>query len=584
MNGLNYLLQTNLYLLLFMGFYVLVLKKETFFRQNRFYLNTSIFLSFLIPFVNSEWFRDLFITQQVRETAIMPTQMMYETIIVGVNQEASTLSVSDAMFWTYTSVVNFLLLRFVVRLLFLKSKLKVEKGTAFSFFNTLVVDPEIPKAETIIDHEKVHMRQWHSADIIFIELAAIINWFNPVMYIYKKEIRHIHEFIADEEAASLMESKSEYALLLFSNTLGVDPLHLSNNFFNKSLLKRRILMLNKNKSRRTGLWKYGFSAPLFILMLIVSAAAVKSEEGRIKPVAEALLSPLGSETSKKIISGLEFNNTTPQLEENTTTRPVATLSNETNTSSTEQDYTGLRRHFQINMKYPPSARQNNITGLVLANFMIKNKKVTSIMIEKGVQMDLDDEVIRTLTLYKDDIDVPDDKYSIAVSFHLLGSDAQPEPVPYVGGKNFTIQIRVTGYLPEANLKEDFTPGTSPNNSQQLKEVVIGSDDMVKDFASVEVLPEFPGGMEGWGKYLSENLKYPEPARKENITGRVIMSFIVEKNGSLTDIKVLRGIGGGADEEAIRVLKAAPKWKPGVSDGLPVRVAYTMPILFQRDSK
>ena len=72
MNGLNYLLQTNLYLLLFMGFYVLVLRNETFFRQNRFFLNTSIFLSFLIPFINSDWFRDLFITQKVREAAIMP--------------------------------------------------------------------------------------------------------------------------------------------------------------------------------------------------------------------------------------------------------------------------------------------------------------------------------------------------------------------------------------------------------------------------------------------------------------------------------------------------------------------------------
>ncbi|MBC7487017.1 MAG: hypothetical protein H7282_09740, partial [Cytophagaceae bacterium] len=244
MNGLNYLLQTNLYLLLFMGFYVLVLRKETFFRQNRFFLNTSIFLSFLIPFINSDWFRELFITQKVREAAIMPTQMMYDTIIVGVNEEALSLSVTDVIFWIYASGAIFLLLRFLIRLIFLKSKLKPEKGAAFSFFKMLVVDRNMPKAETVIGHEKVHMREWHSADIIFIELAAIVNWFNPVMYLYKKEIRHIHEFIADEEAARLMQSKSDYAMLLFSNTLGFDPLHLSNNFFNKSLLKRRILMLH----------------------------------------------------------------------------------------------------------------------------------------------------------------------------------------------------------------------------------------------------------------------------------------------------------------------------------------------------
>ncbi|MGB4399566.1 MAG: M56 family metallopeptidase, partial [Daejeonella sp.] len=292
MNGLNYLIQTNLYLLLFMGFYVLVLRNETFFRQNRFFLNTSIFLSFLIPFFNSDWFRDLFITQRVREAAIMPTQMMYETIIVGATDTAPTLSVSDALFWVYASGATFLLSRFLLRLMFLKSRLTVTKGSAFSFFNTLVVDTEIPKSETIIGHEKVHMRQWHSADIIFIELAAIVNWFNPVMYLYKKEIRHIHEFIADEEAAKLMQSKSDYAMLLFSNTLGVDPLHLTNNFFNKSLLKRRILMLHKTKSRSTGLWKYGFSAPLFILMLIVSAAAASSENNLLSVDGERTIKPI----------------------------------------------------------------------------------------------------------------------------------------------------------------------------------------------------------------------------------------------------------------------------------------------------
>ncbi|MEJ7694326.1 M56 family metallopeptidase, partial [Daejeonella sp.] len=285
MNGLNYLLQTNLYLLLFMGFYVLVLRNETFFRQNRFFLNTSIFLSFLIPFINSDWFRDLFITQKVREAAIIPSQMIYETVIVGINEEASSLTAADAIFWIYTAGAAILTVRFLIRLALLKSNLTAAKGTAFSFFKTLVVDKDMPKIDTIIDHENVHMRQWHSADIIFIELAAIVNWFNPVMYLYKKEIRHIHEFIADEEASGLMQSKSDYALLLFSNTLGVDPFHLSNNFFNKSLLKRRVLMLHRTKSRSTRLWKYGFSAPLFMLMLIVSAATVQSEV-IIRPVAE----------------------------------------------------------------------------------------------------------------------------------------------------------------------------------------------------------------------------------------------------------------------------------------------------------
>ncbi len=128
--------------------------------------------------------------------------------------------------------------------------------------------------------------------------------------------------------------------------------------------------------------------------------------------------------------------------------------------------------------------------------------------------------------------------------------------------------------PNAEIKIDEPVGEAP------KEVAVVEDNSIKDFASVEVLPDPPGGMAGWGKYLTKNLKYPPIARENNITGRVIMSFVVEKNGNLTDIKVLRGIGGGCDEEAVRVMKNAPAWKPGIQNGRPVRVAYTMPIFFQ----
>ncbi len=128
--------------------------------------------------------------------------------------------------------------------------------------------------------------------------------------------------------------------------------------------------------------------------------------------------------------------------------------------------------------------------------------------------------------------------------------------------------------PNADIVIDEPVGEAP------KEAEVVEDNNIRDFASVEVLPEFQGGMAGWGKYLQKNLKYPPMARENNITGRVIMSFVVEKNGQLTDIKVLRGIGGGCDEEAIRVLKNAPAWKPGIQNGRPVRVAYTMPIFFQ----
>ena len=97
---------------------------------------------------------------------------------------------------------------------------------------------------------------------------------------------------------------------------------------------------------------------------------------------------------------------------------------------------------------------------------------------------------------------------------------------------------------------------------------------------VEELPEFPGGMAAWSKFLSKNLRYPSIAQENGVMGRVTVSFVVERNGEISAIKVLRGIGAGCDEEAIRVIKKSPIWKPGMQNGKAVRVSYVIPIVFQ----
>jgi TonB family protein len=108
---------------------------------------------------------------------------------------------------------------------------------------------------------------------------------------------------------------------------------------------------------------------------------------------------------------------------------------------------------------------------------------------------------------------------------------------------------------------------------------VDQQDDPKKFRPVEIVPDFPGGMEGFGKFIERNLRYPATARANNTHGRVIVTFVVERDGSLTDLKVARGIGDGCDEEALRIIKSSPKWKPGYQDGKPVRVAYSVPIAF-----
>lgn len=100
------------------------------------------------------------------------------------------------------------------------------------------------------------------------------------------------------------------------------------------------------------------------------------------------------------------------------------------------------------------------------------------------------------------------------------------------------------------------------------------------FTSAEEQPEFPGGPSKLMEYVQKNLKYPMQARESDIQGRVYVGFVVEKDGSITKVQVLKGIGGGCDEEAIRVVQSLPKFKPGKQRGNPVRVQYTLPIVFK----
>ncbi|MEO8886638.1 MAG: TonB family protein [Mucilaginibacter sp.] len=128
----------------------------------------------------------------------------------------------------------------------------------------------------------------------------------------------------------------------------------------------------------------------------------------------------------------------------------------------------------------------------------------------------------------------------------------------------------------------------PNADIHIDEPVGNSDqkavteDVNKIYTTVEKLPEFPGGLAKFGQYLSKNIRYPAVDRENNTTGKAFMQFVVEKDGSLTDIKVLRSPTQAMGDEATRVLKASPRWVPGVQNGRPVRAQYTIPISFTLD--
>lgn len=119
-------------------------------------------------------------------------------------------------------------------------------------------------------------------------------------------------------------------------------------------------------------------------------------------------------------------------------------------------------------------------------------------------------------------------------------------------------------------QEEFVPVEVPQEETVVEEEI---------FTVVENEPEFPGGMEALYKYLGESIKYPQVAKESNITGKVYVTFVVEKDGSIANPRVLRDIGGGCGQEAIRVVKAMPKWKPGKQRGKAVRVQFNLPVSF-----
>lgn len=115
--------------------------------------------------------------------------------------------------------------------------------------------------------------------------------------------------------------------------------------------------------------------------------------------------------------------------------------------------------------------------------------------------------------------------------------------------------------------------------KQNGNAVAGSD-AEYSFEQLEQKPEFPDGNAGLGKYLSENIKYPKKAVKKNITGKVFVQFVIDKTGKVIDVTVPRGVDKSLDKEAVRVVKSMPNWKPGMKDGVPVKVRYTIPINFK----
>ncbi|MDN3587470.1 TonB family protein [Pedobacter aquatilis] len=551
MSFAHYLLQVNLYLIVFYGFYKLLLDKETYFTLNRIYLVAAGFLSLLIPFIRLEWLTVQKAAQQVYTTVKWDAVLEKATIVADAQEGFNWANLVVSI---YCAGILFFLFRLIINLLFVKRLLKnVKQGSAFSFFGKKIIDISLPNRDVIDSHEEAHIKQWHSLDVLFFEVVGILTWLNPVIYFYKKSIKNIHEFLADEHAANYQGDKTEYAMLILSKSFGINQSTLTSNFFEKSLVKKRIYMLHKERSKKTAVVKYGIFIPLFAISIVFSSATIRKNENLLSFAEQIPLDKPIDLVEELVIKPLKI--VTPEK-----TKTVAKHAPITN--NWEDFYSFLSK----NIKYPQNAQQKALEGTTHIMFTVKNGKITDLGSKQDLGEGCDEEVMKNILAYKNFKNVKDGNYAFKVSFNLgqsqLNSEEQSQNID--GYKEIS-SLQIIGYVGEK------------------KEEEVEKTEKVYDFVSIEKQPEYHGGMKNFYDYLSKSIKYPEDAQANNVQGKVHLSFTVEKNGKLTDIKIVKGLSESTNDEAARVLNQSPNWIPGIQNGKPVRVKYNLFINFTLDS-
>jgi protein TonB len=157
---------------------------------------------------------------------------------------------------------------------------------------------------------------------------------------------------------------------------------------------------------------------------------------------------------------------------------------------------------------------------------------------------------------------------------------EPPVISKIQGAIGNADVKVAGGENVENVL-DVADKSGARDGTGTKSVVVPVvDNTIHDFNALEAMPEPAGGAVAWSNFLQKNLRFPVVAQEQGVSGRVIMSFVIEKDGRLSNITVERGVGFGLDDEALRVLKLAKPWKPGMQNGQPVRVKYVIPIKFQ----
>ena len=599
-----YLLKVNVAFVLFYAFYRLFFYKDTFFKLRRAILLAFFGLALFYPLLNiQDWVR--------QQEPIADVIYMYSAMLPEATAKADAAASVDWYGWLlgslgfiYWGIVAFLCGRFLVQLssilwLAHTSERVVIHETPvyalrkaagpFSFFRMVFLHPEShsdKETDEILTHECTHVSQWHSIDVILSEMMCMACWFNPFVWLLKREVRHNLEYLADNTVIqSGYDSKSyQYHLLGLAHHQSVTTLY---NSFNVLHLKNRIMMMNKKRSPGIVRTKYLIFIPLVAIVMLLSiieaVARLTVRLANEATVSNAMVTATGilvDETGQPLIGasvvvkggkertitdkkgafslevpanailrcsyqGRESQEVLAADMTNNTHLSLSSKSREMN----EQVFTvvekmpsfpggdaELLKYIATNIKYPKESQDNGEQGRVICSFIVgRDGSVNNPEVLRGVTPLLNEEAVRVInTMPRWNPGMQRGKavavkYTVPITFRLKS--------PVVETKEETLTV-------------------------------------------VDVMPQYPGGDRELLKFIAQSIKYPTDAQDAGVQGRVICSVVVDKKGNIVEPKIIRGIDPSLDAEALRVIGMMPRWTPGRQDGKAVRVLYTVPITFR----
>ena len=407
----------------------------------------------------------------------------------------------------------------------------------FSFCRYIVLSRSDYEAQdaSVLAHERGHISQHHSLDVLLVDTLTALQWFNPAMWMLRSDLRAIHEYEADAAVLSQGINMRQYQYLLIQKAVAACGYSVANGITH-STLKNRIHMMLTNKKTNRASW-----LKLLAMLPIVGAALALNAE----TINHYVYEDAPEQPQKKVVkkgkksASVKMNDKTIEVK---TDKDVVTGENVTVETNADKQQSN---DWEKNLIFL-GEQFGDADPLIVIDGKVSTSEQLKALDPKEI----------------DNVSVIKNEEALKVYAKHFKADTS-KGILFINTKEYV-----------KNGKKELVSVDVKAKKPQEEVVHEGAFDVVEN------MPEFPGGDAEMMKFLSTNIKYPATALKDSIQGRVVATFIVEKDGNVSSPKILKHVSDDLDAEAVRVIKLMPKWKPGKQSGKEVRVKYTIPVTFR----